>query len=57
MKLAHKAKLRKEKLSNDPTYCTITGFNCDADKICNLLIQDIVYNNKMYVMFGHAMPG
>jgi hypothetical protein len=57
MKLAHKAKLRKEKLPNDLTHCTITGFHHDVDKICALLIQDIVYNNKMYVTFGHAMPG
>jgi hypothetical protein len=49
--------LRKEKLSNDPTRCLILGFHCDVEEICVLLIQDIVYNNKMYVTFCHALPG
>jgi len=55
--LHKRPKLRKEKLSHDPTRCLILGFHCDVEEICALLIQDVVYNNKMYVTFCHALPG
>jgi hypothetical protein len=52
--LHKRPKFRKEKLSNDRTHCMISGFYCNVDEICVLLIQDIVYNDKIHVTF--CMP-